>query len=103
MLRRVPTIYASSCEIHDCFRSLNRLPPIVERFAVPMELPNRAPFAMRAAAQDHDFVASCEQGFGERLPEKSAAAGENNARFHNRASGKRQAPLSHDRREAISR
>jgi hypothetical protein len=58
---------------------------------------------MSAAAQDHHFIALSEQHFRKSLPKKSAAAGQNNTRFHVRASDKRQAPLSQDRREAISR
>ena len=68
-----------------------------------MKLSNRAGVARSASAQDHDLITFADQRFRERLPEKSAATGKNDARFHVRTSGKRQAPLSHDRREATSR
>ena len=68
-----------------------------------MQLTNRVALAMSASAQDHHFITLFEQHFRKGLPEKSAPAGDNDTRFHVRTPGKRQAPLSHDRREAISR
>src|ERR1043165_5255039 len=103
MFWRVPAVHAAAGEIYKRFRAVDRLGPIAERRAIPMQVTDRGLFAMRAASQDHDLIAFADQNFRERLPEKSAASGENDPRFHVRTSGKRQAPLSHERREAISR
>src|SRR4051794_39331932 len=103
MLRRVAAIHTATREIHDRRRAVDRSQPAGGRFAVPMQLPNLRAFAMSATAESHDLVTFREQRLRERLSEKSAATGEDDARFHIRASGNRHAPLSQVRRAAISR
>src|SRR3954471_16809157 len=103
MLRRVPAIHAPAGQIYQRFRAIDRWRPVAKRLAIPMQITDRGPFAVRTTSQDDDIITFADQHLCERLPEKSAAARKNDARFHVRTSGKRQAPLSHERRDAISR
>src|SRR3954468_22635264 len=96
-------IHAAARQIHESTGAVEGMPPIAEILAVPVQLLNRGGVALRAAAEDDYLIPLAHQNFGERLAEKSAPAGENNAWLHVRGSGTKQAPLSQDRRVAISR
>src|SRR5438045_3532906 len=96
-------IHAAACQIHESAGAVEGMPPIAEIFAVPMQLSNRGRVALRAAAEDDYVIPLAHQNFCERLAEKPAPAGENDAWLHVRGSGRKQAPLSQDRRDAISR